>query len=82
MYLSFYGLKEEPFHVTPDPNYFFASTTHREALASIVYGVNKRKGFISLIGEVGTGKTTIIRAFLQSIENAKIKSVLISNPVD
>jgi len=63
MYEGFYGLSRTPFAVTPDPLMLFMSRIHREALATIIYGVETRKGFIVCTGEVGTGKSTIIRAF-------------------
>ena len=69
MYLSFYQLKCEPFHITPDPAFLFLSDSHKEALALILYGVEKRKGFIAVTGEVGTGKTTVIRSYLQHRRN-------------
>ncbi|MFB3786782.1 MAG: AAA family ATPase [bacterium] len=79
MYLNFYNMIREPFHVTPDPSFLFLSPTHKEALASIIYGIEQRKGFISIIGEVGTGKTTIIRSFLERIDRTKIKPVYVFN---
>ncbi|MDM8546149.1 ExeA family protein [Candidatus Venteria ishoeyi] len=69
MYLTFYGLQRTPFSVTPDPDFLFLSDTHKEALASLVYGVSERRGFILLTGEVGTGKTTVLRSFLETLEN-------------
>jgi general secretion pathway protein A len=62
MYERFYGLQRQPFAVTPDPSLLYMSRVHREALATIVYGIETRKGFIVCTGEVGTGKTTIVRA--------------------
>ena len=64
MYLQFYGLRETPFGPTPDPKFLFQSTRHREALAQLIYGVRERKGFIVLTGEIGTGKTTLLRTLL------------------
>ncbi len=64
MYLNFYGFNEAPFGPTPDPKFLFQSTRHREALAQLIYGVSERKGFIVLTGEIGTGKTTLLRALL------------------
>ena len=64
MYLNFYGFSEAPFGPTPDPKFLFQSTRHREALAQLIYGVSERKGFIVLTGEIGTGKTTLLRALL------------------
>jgi general secretion pathway protein A len=79
MYLSFYGLAEKPFAITPDPRYLFLGGRHAEALAHLVYGITEAGGFIQLTGEVGTGKTTIIRSLLaKQPENAEI--ALILNP--
>lgn len=68
MYLNFFGLEREPFHITPDPEFLYLSPSHKEAFASVIYGVERRKGFVTLTGEVGTGKTTILRAYLKRIE--------------
>jgi general secretion pathway protein A len=68
MYLDFFQLQRSPFHVTPDPAFLYASPGHREALSALIYGVMLRKGFIALTGEVGMGKTTILRTFLERIE--------------
>ncbi|MCI0410108.1 MAG: AAA family ATPase, partial [Acidobacteria bacterium] len=67
MYLSFYGLKERPFNATPDPVFLYLTPGHREALAQLLYGVQVRKGFIVLTGEVGTGKTTLLQTLLQRL---------------
>jgi general secretion pathway protein A len=67
MYLSFYGLREAPFAPTPDPKFLFQSARHREALAQLIYGVRERKGFIVLTGEIGTGKTTLLRTLLERV---------------
>ena len=67
MYASFFGLNEKPFSITPDPRYLFLSERHAEALAHLVYGVNEAGGFIQLTGEVGTGKTTVCRCFLEQV---------------
>ena len=69
MYLQFYGLREAPFSPTPDPKFLFQSTRHREALAQLIYGVRERKGFIVLTGEIGTGKTTLLRSLLGRLDN-------------
>ncbi|MEM9334160.1 MAG: AAA family ATPase [Pseudomonadota bacterium] len=66
MYTSFFGLNEKPFSITPDPRYLFMSERHGEALAHLVYGVTESGGFIQLTGEVGTGKTTLVRTLLQN----------------
>ena len=68
MYLQFYGLHEAPFAPTPDPKFLFQSTRHREALAQLLYGVRERKGFIVLTGEIGTGKTTLLRTLLERLD--------------
>ena len=79
MYASFFGLNEKPFSITPDPRYLFLSERHAEALAHLVYGVNEAGGFIQLTGEVGTGKTTVVRSLLaQAPKHAEI--ALILNP--
>jgi general secretion pathway protein A len=73
MYHHFYGLCESPFALTPDPKYLFLSPSHKDALAAMIYGVHERKGFILILGEVGTGKTTLARHILgQSGMNMKI----------
>ncbi len=64
MYTSFFGLGEKPFAITPDPRYLFMSERHAEALAHLLYGINEAGGFIQLTGEVGTGKTTVVRSLL------------------
>jgi general secretion pathway protein A len=79
LYLSFYGLAEKPFSITPDPRYLFLGGRHAEALAHLVYGISEAGGFVQLTGEVGTGKTTIIRSLLaKQPDNAEI--ALILNP--
>lgn len=79
MYLSFFGLNEKPFAITPDPRYLFLSERHSEALAHLIYGITEAGGFIQLTGEVGTGKTTIIRSLL-SRTPANAEVALILNP--
>src|SRR5512132_1139624 len=68
MYLAFYGLREAPFSPTPDPKFLFQSARHREALAQLLYGVRERKGFTVLTGEIGTGKTTLLRTLLERMD--------------
>jgi len=68
MYLQFFGLREAPFNPTPDPKFLFQSSRHREALAQLLYGVHERKGFIVLTGEIGTGKTTLLRTLLERLD--------------
>jgi general secretion pathway protein A len=79
MYLEFYGLKEEPFNITPDPRFLYYSPRHREAFDHLVYGIQQRKGFIELVGEVGSGKTTLCRAVLSSLPK-NIHTALVLNP--
>ena len=81
MYLDYYGLNKEPFHTTPDPSFLFLSPQHKEALGAIIYGIEKRKGFIAIIGEVGVGKTTILRSYLERSAAKKHKTIYIFNPV-
>jgi general secretion pathway protein A len=79
MYQNFYHLKKEPFHITPDPEFLFLSPSHKQALGSIVYGVRNRKGFVVITGEVGVGKTTILRSYLEGVAKQKTKVVYIFN---
>jgi len=79
MYLEFYGLKEFPFNITPDPRFLFFSEQHREAFDHLIYGIENRKGFIELTGEVGSGKTTLCRAVLANLPK-RIKTALVLNP--
>ncbi len=79
MYCKFYGLKERPFNVTSDPEFFFLSNKHKEALAHLHYGVSQRKGIIVLTGEIGTGKTTLCRFFLNDLAK-NVKTAFIMNP--
>ncbi len=67
MYTSFFGLNEKPFAITPDPRYLYLSERHAEALAHLAYGISEAGGFIQLTGEVGTGKTTVLRSLLQQL---------------
>ncbi len=81
MYQSYYGLTELPFHITPDPKFLYLSPTHQEALQHLKYGVFEKKGFIVLIGEVGCGKTTLCRQFLNEVEqDGRFDVALILNP--
>src|SRR6201995_2893482 len=67
MYVPFFGLKQKPFSIAPDPRYLFMSERHREALAHLLYGVGGGGGFGLLSGEIGAGKTTVCRCFLEQI---------------
>jgi len=68
MYTQFYGLREKPFTLSPDPKYLFLSDSHREALAHLLYGIEQGEGFIAVTGEVGTGKTTLCRTLLERLD--------------
>jgi general secretion pathway protein A len=72
-------LKKEPFHTTPDPEFLFLSPSHKQALGSIIYGVKNRKGFVVITGEVGVGKTTIVRSYLEGVAKQKTKVIYIFN---
>ncbi len=80
MYKEFYHFTQEPFNITPDPEFLYLSPRHREALAAIVYGIEKRKGFILITGDVGVGKTSILRAYLKDIDRYKVRCIYIINP--
>jgi general secretion pathway protein A len=81
MYNEFYGLSEKPFELLPDPQFLFLTTSHREIIASMMDGIRNRRGFISITGEVGTGKTTLIRFLLGKLEvEEKVKTVFIFHP--
>jgi len=80
MYLDFHGFREKPFNLTPDPRFVFLSKTHKEAFAHLLYGINHRVGFIGLTGEVGSGKTTVLRALLGQIDPDHHRTALIFNP--
>jgi general secretion pathway protein A len=78
MYCEFYQLTERPFNVTPDPKFLYLNARYREAIASLNYGITQRKGFITLIGEAGTGKTTLLNKLLEDLD-PRTKSVFIFN---
>jgi general secretion pathway protein A len=78
MYNAFFGLDADPFRINPDPRFLFLSESHREALATLVYAIRERKGFIVLTGEVGTGKTTILNALLAQLD-PKVQTAFVFN---
>jgi general secretion pathway protein A len=81
MYENFYGLKENPFNVTPNPEYIYLGENHKEALAQLLYGVREKKGFIVITGEVGTGKTTLIHYLLDKMDgNGHTRTAFLFNP--
>src|SRR3954447_21395286 len=80
MYQEYYGLQELPFELTPNPRYLFLTDQHREALTTLEYGLFSAKGLTALIGEAGTGKTTLIHAALESERCRNVSCVYINNP--
>jgi general secretion pathway protein A len=80
MYCDFFGFNEKPFTITPNPHFIFLSGNHREAFAHLIYGIDSHAGFIAMIGEVGTGKTTVLRTLLTQLDPVKYRSALIFNP--
>jgi len=78
--LDYYGLKEPPFNITPNPRFLFFSAKHREAFNHLLYGIRERKGFVQLTGEVGAGKTTLCRALLEQL-GPEFSTALILNPI-
>src|SRR6201985_3208647 len=79
MYNAFFGFSESPFNLSPDPAFFYRSDQHEEALANLVYGVQARKGFIVLSGEVGTGKTTMLECLRDYLESQYIEFAFLFN---
>ena len=80
MYKQFFGLRANPFNVNPDPRYLFLTQHAREALACLSYGIQTRKGFILLTGEVGTGKTTLLNKLLEWLHTQRVSTAFIFNP--
>ncbi|MGH9404127.1 MAG: ExeA family protein [Terriglobia bacterium] len=80
MYKKFFGLRENPFNVNPDPRYLYVTPHTEEALSCLTYGIQNRKGFILLTGEVGTGKTTLINKLLEWLQREAISTAFIFNP--
>ena len=79
MYKEFYGLQRNPFDISPDPTFFFPTPRHNEALANLSCGIRWRKGFVALTGEVGTGKTLLLRCLLDLLKQVQIASAYIVN---
>ncbi|MDO9125066.1 MAG: AAA family ATPase, partial [Deltaproteobacteria bacterium] len=79
MYLNFYNLKKEPFHITPDPEFLFLCQSNRQAFGAIIWGVSQKKGFIAVTGDVGVGKTTILRYYLETVDRQLLKIIYLFN---
>src|SRR5258708_29393656 len=79
MYKGFFGLKENPFNVNPDPRYMVLTKEIEEALSGLMYGIQTRKGILTLIGEVGTGKTTLVNRLLDWLNTQRTKSAFLFN---
>src|SRR5882757_9437153 len=79
MYKSFYGLKENPFNVNPDPRFLYLTKQIEEALTGLMYGIQTRKGFITLTGEVGTGKTTLVNRLLDWLHQRRVRTAFLFN---
>ncbi|MDH3504236.1 MAG: AAA family ATPase [Nitrospirota bacterium] len=80
MYFNFFGLRTKPFNTTPDPDFLYLSPGHKEALGSLIYGIKEKKGFIAVTGQVGLGKTTILRSFLNQNNQANQETIYLLNP--
>jgi len=80
MYLNYYNLRKQPFHITPDPEFLYLSPSHKEALAAIIYRIEEKKGFVAIVGAVGVGKTTILRSYLEKADKKRLKIIYVFNP--
>ncbi len=80
MYLEHFGLKEKPFNITPNPQFIFLSKNHKEVFAHLLYGLQSRCGFIEITGEVGAGKTTVLRTLFEQLEDEEFRLAFIFNP--
>ena len=78
MYAAYFGLKENPFNLAPEPRYLYLSDHHRDALNCLIYGIKEKKGFVLITGGIGTGKTTVCRALLNSLDDT-VETALIFN---
>ena len=82
MYIEYYGLTQDPFKLTPDPQFFFLGEHQNKALAHLIYGINNRKGFIALTGEVGAGKTTLCRLLLKQLDENVSVAIILNSLID
>jgi len=80
VYVEYYKLRDKPFRMSPDPAFLYLSPTHREAIAALTYSIGKMMGFLSLTGEVGTGKTMVLRTYLRQIDRNRVKALYLFNP--
>ena len=80
MYTKYFGFTEKPFTLTPNPRFIFLSKNHKEAFAHLLYGINNHYGFIELTGEIGTGKTTVLRTLLEQLQDENYRTALIFSP--
>ena len=78
MYHKYYGFKESPFNLTPNSKFFFSSAKHAEALSTLIYAINERKGFVVITGNIGSGKTTVCRALLNQLDS-RTQTALVTN---
>ncbi len=81
MYRRYYNFRKEPFHMTPDPAFLFPSRSHRAALDAIAYGIENRKGLICVTGDVGVGKTTVLRRYLEQADGSRVKVICFFDPM-
>src|ERR687885_1407464 len=79
IYNAYFGLSQNPFNLSPDPDFLYRSPQHEEALANLIYGVRSRKGFIVLTGEVGTGKTTMLECLRDYLESQRVEFAFVFN---
>ncbi len=80
MYYKFYNFKEPPFNITPNSRFFFSSSKHTEALSTLIYAINERKGFVVITGDIGSGKTTVCRALLNQLDPQTKTALVINTP--
>ena len=81
MYEKFFGLRERPFDLTPNPRFMYFTPRHREALINLEFGIESRKGVVVLIGEAGMGKTTVLRAAMEKQRDNQVRCVYLNNPL-
>ena len=82
MYKEFYGLNDEPFKIAPDPKFFYPSEKHNEGLTYVLYGIEQKKGLIVLTGEIGSGKTILLKTLVQRLDTKAHLASLVNFQVD